>query len=69
MGGGGWSPKKFFWPFGPRAQFGLKMKGGGGGGGLFGPVRFCIKSDLEQCIVEYQDLQSFSLSYNIFGKN
>ena len=67
MGGGGWSPKKFFWPFGPQAQFGLKMKGGGGG--LFGPVRFCIKSDLEQCIVEYQDLQSFSLSYNIFGNN
>ena len=33
-GGGGWSPKKFFSPFGPwaQAQFGLKMKWGGEGG-------------------------------------
>ena len=30
-GGGGeaWSPKNFFWPFGPR--FGLKIRGGGRG--------------------------------------
>ena len=27
-GGEGWSPKKFFWPFGP--QFRLKLRGGGG---------------------------------------
>ena len=26
-GGEGWSPKKFFWPFGP--QFRLKLRGGG----------------------------------------
>ena len=26
-GGGGWSPKKHFWPFGP--QSGLKIWGGG----------------------------------------
>ena len=30
-GGGGWSPKNIFWPFGPH--FGLRISGGGGGGG------------------------------------
>ena len=35
MGGRGWSHQKIFWPFGPRAQSGLKM----GGVGLFGRVR------------------------------
>ena len=45
-----------------------EVGGGGGGGGLFGPARFW-KSDLEQCTVEWQDLQPFSLYYNIFGNN
>ena len=61
--------KKFFLALWASSSVWSKNEGGWGGGGLFGSVRFCIKSDLEQCIVECQDLQSFSLSYNIFGKN
>ena len=60
--------KKFFLALWASSSVWSKNEGGWGGG-LFGSVRFCIKSDLEQCIVECQDLQSFSLSYNIFGKN